>query len=90
MSSLYVGIYYDILLLIIIIITIIIITIITVIGNDINNNNNNNNNVSPYMLSPNVLGDLHYPQIQNLFIILFLHLGQFDQDSSFLFAAAAA
>ena len=42
------------------------------------------------MLSPNVLGDLHYPQIQNLFIILFLHLGQFDQDSSFLFAAAAA
>ena len=86
MSSLYVGIYYDILLLIIII-TIIIITIITVIGNDINNNNNN---VSPYMLSPNVLGDLHYPQIQNLFIILFLHLGQFDQDSSFLFAAAAA
>ena len=88
MSSLYVGIYYDILLIIIIIITIIIITIITVIGNDINNNNNNN--VSPYMLSPNVLGDLHYPQIQNLFIILFLHLGQFDQDSSFLFAAAAA
>ena len=87
MSSLYVGIYYDILLLIIRI-TIIIITIITVIGNDINNNNNNN--VSPYMLSPNVLGDLHYPQIQNLFIILFLHLGQFDQDSSFLFAAAAA
>ena len=88
MSSLYVGIYYDILLLIIRI-TIIIITIITVIGNDINNNNNNNN-VSPYMLSPNVLGDLHYPQILNLFIILFLHLGQFDQDSSFLFAAAAA
>ena len=79
MSSLYVGIYYDIL----IIITISIITIITVIVMILivivvirimiiiyKNKNNKYNNVSPYMLSPNVLGDLHDPQIQNLFIIL--------------------